>query len=43
MCVHRRRVVWLWSVECVGTDGVLCGCEELNVWAQKVCCMAVGS
>jgi hypothetical protein len=24
MCVYRRCVLWLWTVECACTDGVLC-------------------
>jgi len=43
MCVHRRCVVWLWTVECACTDGVLCGCGQLNVRAETVCCVAVDS
>jgi len=41
MCVHRRCVVWLWAFECACTDGVLCGCGQLNVRAQTVCCVVV--
>ena len=43
MCVHRRCVVWLWTVECACTNGVLCGCGQLDVCAQKECCVVVGS
>ena len=43
MCVHRRFVVWLCEVECACTDDVLCGCGQLNVRAQTVFCVAVGS
>ena len=39
MCVHRRCVVWLWTVECACTDGVLCGCGQLNfVYTDRVLC-----
>ena len=43
MSLHRRCVVWLWAVECACTDGVLCGCGQLNVRAQTVCLVAVSS
>ena len=36
MFVHRRSVVLLWAVECACTDGVLCGCGQLNVCVQTV-------
>jgi len=43
MCVPGRCVVWLWAVECACSDGVLCGCGQLNVRAHTVFCVAVDS
>jgi len=43
MSVHRRCVVWLWTLEFACTDGVLCGCGKLNVSATTVFCVAVDS
>ena len=34
--MQRRCVLWLWAVECACTDGVLCGCGQLNVREQTV-------
>jgi len=33
----------MWTVECECTDGVLCGCWQLNVCAQTACCGAEDS
>jgi len=41
VCV--QTVVWLWAVECACTDGVLCGCGQLNVRAKTMCYVAVCS
>ena len=43
MIVHRRCVVWLRAFECACNDGVFYGCGQLNLRAQTVCCVAVGS
>jgi len=36
MCVHRLCFVWLWTVECACTDGMLYGFWQVNVRAQTV-------